>query len=285
MKKAMSRREFVGAFGALAGMVALAGCGTTGGNTGGNKAASSSAAASSEAAATSSDLKLLQPGVLTVGTSPDFPPFENMQDGSYVGLDMELSQKIAEKLGLTVEYKNLQFDAIIPAVSEGGQVDVGMSGITIDPDRQKQVDFTSSYYTDDQCIVTMKSNADVTSSDQSKLNAAGVVIAVQSGTSGESYAKENFPNATTQPYGNATDSFAALQAGQAVAVITNKAVGTQMVASAYADAHVVQEIATGEEYAIAVSKDNVTLRDAINTALKSFEDDGTLKNLYAKYLR
>ena len=274
--KNMNRREFLGTAGAFAGIMALAGCGSTGGNTASTTTAASSAA--------SGDMQLLTAGKLTVGTSPDFPPFENMENGEYVGLDVELAKDIAEKLGLEVEYKNLQFDAIIPAVAAGGQVDLGMSGITVDPDRQKQVDFSDTYYVDDQCIVTMKSNADVTADDQSALNASGIVIAVQSGTTGETYAQENFPNATTQPYGNATDSFAALQSGQATAVVTNKAVGAKMVADAYTDAQVIKEIATGEEYGIAVNKDNTALLDAVNDAIKQLQDDGTLDNLYAKYL-
>ena len=282
MKKNMSRREFVAAFGAIAGMTALAGCGSTGGN----KAASTTAA-TSEAAATSvdaADLGLVASGKLTVGTSPDFPPFENMENGEYVGLDIDLAKSIAEKLGLEVEYKTLQFDAIVPAVAAGGQVDLGISGITIEPDRAEQVNFSDSYYVDDQCIVTMKSNTTVTADDQSALNADGVVIAVQSGTTGEAYAQENFPKATTQPYGNATDCFAAMQAGQAQAVVTNKAVGGKMVQEAYTDAQVIKEIATGEEYAAAVSKDNKALLDAVNGAIKSLEDDGTLDSLVQKYL-
>lgn len=281
VKKNMSRREFVAAFGAIAGLTALAGCGSTGGN----KAATTSAA--SGAAATSvdvSDLGLVADGKLTVGTSPDFPPFENMENGEYVGLDIELSQKLAEKLGLEVEFKTLQFDAIVPAVAAGGQVDLGISGITIEPEREEQVNFSSSYYVDDQCIVTMKSNTAVTADDQSALNKQGVVIAVQSGTTGESYAQENFPNATTQPYGNATDCFAAMQAGQAQAVVTNKAVGGKMVQEAYTDAQVIKEIATGEEYAAAVNKDNAALLDAVNGAIKALEDDGTLESLVQKYL-
>lgn len=278
MSKNMSRREFVGAFGAFAGMIALAGCGSS---AGGNKAASSAAAST---AAETGDLGLVSAGKLTIGVSPDFPPFDNMENGNYVGLDIDLAKDLADKLGLEVEYKNLQFDAIVPAVAAGGQVDLGISGITVEPDREKQVNFSDSYYIDDQCIVAMKDNTSVTADDQSALNAAGVTIAVQSGTTGESYAKENFPNATTQPYGNATDCFAAMQAGQAQAVVTNKAVGKQMVADAYTDAQVVKEVATGEEYACAVSKDNDALLSAVNDAIKQLQDDGTLDALVKKYL-
>ena len=215
-------------------------------------------------------MQLLTAGKLTVGTSPDFPPFENLENDEYVGLDMDLAKALADKLGLELELKNLQFDAIVPAVAAGGQVDLGISGITIEPEREEQVDFSDPYYIDDLAVVAMKDNADVTADTYADaLNQSGVVIAVQSGTTGESYAQENFPNATTQPYGNATDSFAALQSGQANAVVT--------------DAQVIKEIATGEEYGIAVNKDNGGLLSAVNDALAELTSDGTVDELTNKY--
>ena len=275
--KNLSRREFLGTAGAFAGILALAGCGSTGGNTAATTTAASSAAASG-------DLKLVSDGKLTIGTSPDFPPFENLENNEYVGLDMDLAKAVADKMGLELEIKNLQFDAIVPAVAAGGQVDLGISGITIEPEREEQVNFSDPYYIDDLAVVVMKSNGDVTADNYTDtLNQSGIVIAVQSGTTGEDYAGENFPNATTQPYGNATDSFAALQSGQANAVITNKAVGAKMVSDAYTDAQVIKEIATGEEYGIAVNKDNADLLSAVNDALKACTDDGTLDDLTNKY--
>ncbi len=272
--KNMNRREFVLGGSALAAMAALAGCGGSG----------SSSASTTGAAGSDSSLGLVTEGKLTIGTSPDFPPFENLENDEYVGLDMDLARALAEKLGLEAEFKNLQFDAIIPAVAAGGQVDLGLSGITIDPERAEQVDFTDSYYIDDLSVVAMKDNADVTSDTYADaLNQDGVIIAVQSGTTGESYAQENFPNATTQPYGTATDCFAAMQAGQAVAVVTNKAVAAKMVADSYTDAQVVKEIATGEEYGIAVSKDNSALLEAINSALDELTSDGSLDEIVNKY--
>ncbi len=271
--KNMNRREFVLGGSALAAMAALVGCGGSG-----------SSSASTTEASSDSSLGLVTEGKLTIGTSPDFPPFENLENDEYVGLDMDLARALAEKLGLEVEFKNLQFDAIIPAVAAGGQVDLGLSGITIDPERAEQVDFTDSYYVDDLSVVAMKANTDVTSDTYADaLNQDGVIIAVQSGTTGESYAQENFPNATTQPYGTATDCFAAMQAGQAVAVVTNKAVAAKMVADSYTDAQVVKEIATGEEYGIAVSKDNSALLEAVNSALDELTSDGSLDDIVNKY--
>lgn len=273
--KNMSRREFIGSASALAAVAALAGCGSTGGNT----------AATTEAASTgAAGASLVTEGKLTVGTSPDFPPFENLENDEYVGLDMDLAKALADKLGLELELKSLNFDAIVPAVAAGGQVDLGISGITIEPEREEQVNFSDPYYIDDLGIVAMKDNADVTADTYADaLNLAGVVIAVQSGTTGESYAQENFPNATTQPFTNATDCFAQMQAGNATAVITNKAVAAKMVADAYTNAQVIKEIATGEEYGIAISKDNADLLAKVNDALKELTDDGTMDSIVNKY--
>ncbi len=228
---------------------------------------------------------LVTEGKLTVGTSPDYPPFENLEDGEYVGFDIALAQAVAEELGLEVEYQTLQFDGILTAVAAGGQVDVGISGISVDPERAETVDFSDSYYIDDQAIAAMSDGdfAGVDDIDEA-LNAEGVIIAVQSGTTGEAYVKENYPKATTQPYGNSTDAFAAMQAGQADVVCTNKAVVEQMLASAYDNAEVVKSVATGEEYAIAISKDNPGLTTAINEALATLSENGTIDNLITEYM-
>ena len=115
------------------------------------------------------------------------------------------------------------------------------------------------------------------------LNAEGMIIAVQTGTTGADYAAENFPNATVQGFGNSTDCFAAMQSGQANAVITNKAVVEKML-EAYTEAEIVKSVATGEEYAIVVAKDNPQLTAAINEAIAKLEADGTIEELKAKNL-
>ena len=85
MNKNMSRREFVATAGLFAGMMGLVGCGGSG-------SAATTAAASSAAA--DAGLGLVTDGKLTVGTSPDFPPFENLENDQYVGLDIDLAQAL-----------------------------------------------------------------------------------------------------------------------------------------------------------------------------------------------
>lgn len=281
----MSKKKWLAlvAAGALAAALALVGCAS--GNSGSGSASGSASASASGSASASTEMKLVKEGKLLIATSPDFPPFENLENGEMVGLDIEIGKAVAEKLGLEPEFVSLQFDSILTAVAAGTQADVGISGLTVDPERAKTVDFSDSYYVDDLSVAVMKNNADITADNADEaLNKEGVVIAVQSGTSGETYVKENYPKATVQPYGNSTDAFAALQSGQANAVCTNKAVVERMLANAYADAQVVKSIATGEEYAVAVAQENKALTAAINKALEELQADGTIDDLVAKYM-
>ena len=265
------------AYGALVAALGLFGCSSNG-------SSSASSSASSDAASTEAGYTLVNDGTLTIATSPDFPPFENLEGDEYVGFDIELGKAIAEQLGLECEFTTIQFDGIVPAIQAGGQADVGISGITVDPERAESVDFTDPYYIADQSVAVMK-GGDITSDNVDEaLNAEGMIIAVQSGTTGETFAQENFPNATVQPYGNATDAFAAMQAGQANAVCMDKAVVEKMLAEAYTDAEIVKNAATGEEYAVAVSKDNPELLAAINEAIATLQENGTIDDLTAQFL-
>ena len=92
-----------------------------------------------------------------------------------------------------------------------------------------------------------------------------------------------FPNATIVSLAKTTDCFAGLLSGEYIAVCTNAAVVNQMISATYKDAVVVKTIATGEEYAIAISKDDAKLKADINKAIAELKADGTLAELLAKW--
>ncbi|MBQ9001573.1 MAG: amino acid ABC transporter substrate-binding protein [Eggerthellaceae bacterium] len=291
----MKARKYIvlAAMAVMVAALALVGCSSGSASSASKSASASSASASASASASSASasssaasgsMQLITAGKLTIATSPDYPPFENLENGEYVGLDIEIAKAVAKELGLTPEFKTLQFDAIIPAIAAGGQADMGISGFSIDPDRAKEIDFSSSYYIDDQAVAVMNDSPITAENADAELNKDGVIIAVQSGTTGETYVQENYPKATVQAYGNSTDAFAAMQSGQANAVCTNKAVVDTRLADAYKDARVVKTIATGEEYAIVISKDNKALTTAVNDALAKIASDGTLDTLIKQYM-
>ena len=263
---------------AMVGALALTGCGNS------STASTGSTAADTGSTAASSEAKYVNDGKLTIGTAAEYEPFEYMENGDYKGFDIELAQAIADKLGLKLQVENVDFDTIVPGVASGTKYDMGIAAITATPEREKEVDFTDSYYMDDQAIVTNKSDSAVTADNYAdELNKSDATLIVQSGSTAESFAKENFPKATIKSLKNATECFTALQANQGVAVITNRSVAAQMVAGQFSDQQVIKQISTGEEYAIAVSKDNSALKDKLNDVLKELTDDGTIDSLMQKY--
>ena len=224
-------------------------------------------------------------GTLTVGTSAEYAPFEYKDDnGDYQGFDLELIKAIGDKLGLDVEYVNNDFDTLVPGVASGAKYDVAIAAITDTLEREKEVTFSDSYYMDDQAIVTKVDNTDITADNYSeKLNNADATIIVQSGSTAEAFAQENFPKAKIVPYKDATECFSALQSDKGDAVVTNRSVASQLTAEQFNTCQTIKQISTGEEYAIAINQGNTKLKDDINQAIKDLTDDGTVDALMAKY--
>ena len=255
----------------LVAVFALAGCSSVG--------TSDSATDSSSDAAADGSYTLVEEGKLTVVASIDFPPFENLVDGQPEGFEVDLMTAIAEQMGLEVNYlPTMKFDALVPAIAAGGTADVSAAGITITPDREAEVDFTDPIMDSNQCIV-VKKGSDITGS----ADLPGKVIGGQSGTTGIDWAKENAPDAEIKTFDEYTAVFAALQSGQVEAVVLDKPVADYYVSTAYNDCEVVEEIPTGEQYGITVSKDNPNLTAAINEAIAELQEDGTFAELEEKW--
>ncbi len=258
---------------ALVAAFALGGCSSS--------SDSSTGSANSDApAADDGSYTLVEDGKLTVVASIDFPPFENLVDGQPEGFDVDLMTAIAEKMGLEVNYlPTMKFDALVPAIAAGGTADVACAGITITPDREQEVDFSDPICDTNQCIVVP---ADSDIADETDL--AGRRIGGQSGTTGIDWARENVPDAAdVVTFDEYTAVLAALQSGQVEAVVMDKPVADYYILNAYQDCKVVKEIPTGEQYGIAVSKDNPNLTAAINDALQQLKDDGTYAEIQTKW--
>lgn len=263
------------ACGALAASIGMFGC------SGSNE--SSSASSNASASDTATTYEVINDGKLTVILSPDYPPFENMENGELEGFEVDLFKAIAEEMGLEYNPVTMQFDGIIPAIVAGGQGDIGVSGFSVNPERAKEIDFTTTFYIDNQGVAVMKDSGITKENAETDLNKSNVTIAVQTGTTGADYAKEHFPNAKIQGYGNSTDCFAAMQSGNATAVCTNLAVVENMISTAYQDAEIVYEAPTGEEYAAIVSQGNPQLTAALNEAIAKLQENGTIASLEQKW--
>lgn len=223
---------------------------------------------------------------LTMGSSIDFPPYEYYDDetGEITGIDVEIAQAVAEKLGCELEIVDMQFDSIIAAVVSG-KVDFGMSGFTVTEERKQNVDFSSTYTTAVQAIIVPEGSA-ITSVDDLFNAENSYTIGVQQGTTGDLYITDdveaNGLSHTIQRYNKAPDAIVALTSGKADCVIIDDQVaiafvnnneGLEILDTAYAF----------EEYAICFAKDSEIFA-SFNEALEALIADGTVQGIIDKYI-
>ena len=91
-----------------------------------------------------------------VGTCADYPPFEWIDSNSnYVGLDMDLMKVIAVREGYKIEFRDIGYDSLIPAL-KAGKIDIEAAAVNITSKRAKIVDFTDAYWKADQPIMVKK---------------------------------------------------------------------------------------------------------------------------------
>ncbi len=254
------------------GLVALSGCGAK------EEPAKTDTTTEKPAAA---DLKTLNAGKIVVGSDTAFPPFENMENGTAVGFDVDLMKAIGEKLGVDVEFKTYKFDALITGVQAGTEFDMVASAMTITDERKKAVDFSDPYINSNQSLA-VASDSTVTKPEDLK---KGDKVAVQSGTTGEIWAKKNLApkGIVVTPYDDILAAFGGLSAGDVVAVINDAPISQDVVKDPARKAKVVAEIPTGEQYGFAFNKNSTELRTAVNGALAEIKQDGTYKEIYKKW--
>lgn len=163
--------------------------------------------------------------VLTMGTNAAFPPYEFVENDTIVGIDATVAGLIADKLGMKLEIVDMDFAAIIPAVTSG-KIDMGMAGMTVTDERLESVNFSTSYATGVQVIIVPE-GSDITSADDivAKLEAGeNIQIGCQDATTGFIYASDTIENGgfgadQVQAFPKGADAIAALTSGKVDCVI------------------------------------------------------------------
>ena len=274
MQMNMNRREFLAAFGTVAAGAMLAGCG----NSNATSTDSSSDAKSDE----KKGMTLIEDGKLTVVAELGFAPFEYMDEktGEPVGFDVDVINAVAEKMGLTASYlPNQKFDTLVPIIKQGGKADVSIAAVTITDERMESVDFSEPYLDSNQAIVVAKGSSET----EETLNDASKQVVCQGGTTGDEWIGENLPDAVRVPVDDVTAALTGVQTGLYQAMVVDLPVASYMLSQSFSDLEIVKEIPTGEQYGIAVSKDNPELTQAVNKALEDMKSDGTMKEIETKW--
>lgn len=224
--------------------------------------------------------KLEKAGKLVIATSPDFPPFESLDgSGNVSGIEVDILEEICAQLGLTLEIQQMDFDSVLPGV-QAGKYDMGVSGISVTEKRQKNVLFTDPYCLAAQAIVVKEG-----SPIQGKADLTGKTVAVQTGTTAESFCMEN--GYTVNAYAANNDAQSALLQGKVDAWVIDDLTAADMVKVYNAQGGdqlvILSEAMTTEPYAFAMafgSEDTIT---AINGILAAMLADGTIAAIFEKY--
>lgn len=226
---------------------------------------------------------------LVMATNAAFPPYEFVEGDQFAGIDVTVAALIADKLGMTLEVSDMEFNSIIPAV-QSGKASMGMAGMTVTEDRLKNVNFSTSYATGVQ-VVIVREDSDITSIDDmyAKLDEGyDLQIGCQDATTGYIYASDTVENGGfgedhVQAFPKGADAVAALLSEKIDCVIIDNEPAKAFVA-ANEGLKILDSDYVTEDYAICVAKDNEELLEKIDTALQELIDDGTLEAVVNYYI-
>ena len=245
---------------------------------------------------------------LVMATNAAFPPYEFKDGETFKGIDVEIAQKIAEKLGMELEIVDVDFGAVLTGVAEG-KYDMGMAGITVTETRKQTMDFSNTYATGIQVIIVNDGSSIASLDDIFEFNADGdpvalkdpdILVGVQENTTGDIYSSDDLSNwgfNTLNEDGsiNGTDHVKRFKTGaEAVAALKNGQVDCVIIdnepAKSFVEANEGIHILEGdneyaiEDYAICVDKGNTELLEKINKALDELKADGTIAAIIEKYI-
>lgn len=225
-------------------------------------------------------LELVKAGALTVCSDAPYEPFEfQAEDGTWTGFDMDVMRKIAESNELELEVTVQPFDGIWLAPA-AGKCDVVASAMTITEERSQAADFTDSYFDAFQSLLVRKADAETYTSLESL---KGKTIAVQTGTTGESYAKANATESKIQSFDEASAMFLALESNQVDAVLQDYLINKERADKQGTSAVSAKFEESPEQYGFAVEKGNSALLQILNKGIKDLRDSGEYDTIYNKY--
>ena len=230
------------------------------------------------------DFTVVEAGKLHMSTNAAFPPYEmTTDDGGFEGIDVEVADAIAQKLGLELVVDDMGFDAALTAV-QTGQSDIAMAGITVTEARLEVMDFSDSYATGVQVVIVREDSPIQTIDDLANAE----MIGCQAATTGYIYASDTPENGGygedhVTAYENGALAVMALVNGQIDAVIIDNEPAKAFV-EANEGLKILDTPWVEEEYAIGVAKGNTDLLDAINAVMEELKADGTFQSIVDKYI-
>lgn len=277
----MKTKKFLSVFVMVFLIAALAACGSSNnsddsGEDSGGDTSSGESSDNGKSKDTGSDKQLV------VATDNSFVPFEFVDkdsgNGEVQGFDIDLMKAVADKAGLNIEFKTMDFKGIIPGL-KSGRWDMGIAGISITDDRKKAIDFSDPYFESGIIVAVQEDNTDIKGFD----DLAGKTVSTRQGSTSQDYLKDKSPKSKVKAFPKITQGYQELAAGRVDATLYDEPnLKYYIKTSAKGKIKTVGDKLTAEPYAIAFKKGS-GLVDTVNEALQSLKDDGTYDDIYKKW--
>lgn len=248
----------------------LAGCGAS-------TSTSSESTGSTAEASEQTDAEAASGDVIIMGTNAEFEPFEYREGMDIVGFDVEVAQKVADKLGKQLQIEDMSFDSLIMALNTD-KIDFIAAGMTATDERKTQVDFSDAYFNSKQMIIVKSADESIKTAD----DLVGKKVGVQLGTTGDLFASSTEGIAEVAQFPAGTQAVMDLKNGKIDAVIIDEEPAKKMT-EGQSDLKLLDAPFVEEEYAIAIKKGNEDLLKAVNETLAEIKADGTYDEIYTKY--
>jgi ABC-type amino acid transport substrate-binding protein len=219
---------------------------------------------------------------LVIGTALTRPfEYRDQASGDLIGYDVELAKRISQELGVSIEWKEMAFAELIPAV-EQGSLDMVIAAMYITPARLEKVDMSQGYVDTGLVIVTGAKTADI----RTPADLNGRTLGVKKGSTGARYAeglKSQGINPVILEYGETIDSLNELEAGAIDAALNDK-LNTLEYAKTHPTVQVSSDVLEPAQLGIAVRKGDADLLNLINQTITKLRGDGTLDTLYKQWV-
>ncbi|MET8159456.1 ABC transporter substrate-binding protein [Sphaerisporangium sp. NPDC005289] len=248
---------------------------------GGSDTGATASNAPAGSAPAASGIKLINPGKLTTCTNLPYEPFQFKQGAKTVGFDVDIVDLAAKKLGVTQDIVDIDFAVIKSgAALNAGKCDVAAAGMTITPERQKNLLFSDPYFDATQALLAKKGTGAKSLED---VKAKNLKLGAQASTTGLDYVKGKGFDPTE--FADSPKELLGLQSGQADVIVQDlPVVLTWLKKPEIADKfELIASLDTGEQYGIGMKKGNDALAKVINEEIAKAKSDGTYEQIFVKW--
>lgn len=223
--------------------------------------------------------KIKDEGKIILGTNAEFPPFEMRSGEKAIGVDIEISQAIADKLGVELVIEDMDFDGLISALN-AKSIDFIAAGYTVDPERGEQVLYTDTYFKAVQRIMVKDGNTEITNVDDLIDKSVGV----QTSTTGD-YLTDDIigEDGEVVHYKSHMEAAIDLKSGRLDAVIVDDLPGEIIVSQNEGLKLLEGKASDDEEYAMAVRKEATDLQELIDEVLAELKENGQIDDWVEEY--